>query len=47
MPLIAWEIGGMIFNRFLLDSWASFNVMTKAHYDKFKFGDLKPIMLEL
>ena len=46
-PLITCEIGGMIFNRSLLDSRASVNVMPKALYDKFKFGDLEPIMLEL
>ena len=46
-PLIGCEIGGMIFNRSLLDSGASVNVMPKALYDKFKFGDLEPIMLEL
>ena len=46
-PLITCEIGGMIFNRPLLDSGASVNVMPKALYDKFKFGDLEPIMLEL
>ena len=46
-PLITCEIGGMIFNRSLLDSTASVNVMPKALYDKFKFGDLEPIILEL
>ena len=46
-PLIVCEIRGMIFNRSLLDSGASVNVMPKALYDKFKFGDLEPIMLEL
>ena len=43
-PLIACEIGTMIFNRTLLDSGASSNVMPKALYDKFKFGDLEPIL---
>ena len=46
-PLIGCKIGGMIFNRSLLDSGANVNVMPKALYDKFKFGDLEPIMLEL
>ena len=44
---LSCEIGGMIFNRSLLDSRASVNVMPKALYEKFKFGDLEPIMLEL
>ena len=37
----------MIFNRSLLDLGARVNVMPKILYDKFKFGDVEPIMLEL
>ena len=47
VPLIECEIGGMIFNTYLLDSGARVNVMHEALYDKFKFGDLEPILLEL
>ena len=47
VSLTVCEIGGMILNRSLLDSGASVNVLPKILYDKFKFGDLAPIMLEL
>ena len=46
-PLIKCDIGGIMFNRSLLDSGASVNVMPKALYDRFKFGDLEPILMEL
>ena len=45
-PLIACEIERIIFNRSLLDSRTSVNVMPKYLYDTFKFGDLEPIILE-
>ena len=45
--LIACEIGGIIFNRSLLDLRANVSVMPKPLYDKFKFEDLKIIILEL
>ena len=46
-PLITCDIGGMKFSRSLLDSGASVNLLPKALYDKFKFGELEPIFLEL
>ena len=46
-PLITFDIGGMKFSRSLLDSGAGVNLLLKALYDKFKFGELEPIFLEL
>ena len=40
--LITSDIGGMKFSRSLLDSGASVNLLPKALYDKFKFGELEP-----
>ena len=46
-PLIVYEKGGILFNKSLLDWGANVNVKPKALYDKFKFIDIEPIMLEL
>ena len=45
--LITCKIRGNKFEKTLLDSGASINLMPKSIYDKFKFGDLEPIGLTL
>ncbi|CAA6664145.1 unnamed protein product [Spirodela intermedia] len=47
VPLITCDIGGTHFSRSLLNSDASVDFMPKALYDKFKFGDLEPVLLKL
>ena len=37
----------MILNRLLFDLGVSVNVMPKDVYDKFKFGDVEPIIVEM
>ena len=45
--LITCKISGNKFEKTLLDSGASINLMPKSIYDNFKFGDLEPIGLTL
>ena len=46
-PMITSEIGGMSFNRSLLDTRASINILPKAVFDRHHLWELQPFFVEL
>ena len=46
-PMITSEIRGMTFNRSLLDTRASINILPKAVFDRHHVGELRPFLIEL
>ena len=45
--MITSEIGGMTFNRSMLDTGASFNIVPKVLFDCHHVGELQPFLIEL
>ena len=46
-PMITSEIGGISFNRSLLDTGASINILPKAVFERHHVGELQPFLVEL
>ena len=44
--MITSEIGGMTFNRSMLDTGASFNIVPKVVFDRHHVGELQPFIVK-